>query len=324
VTLDPVTLDPVTLDGLPRIDEAALRQLVPPAAAVDALEQALRDGFDPAGDAPRSIVPVPSGQILSMPSSWGDFAGTKLITLAPGNPSAGLPRIHGIYLLLDGATLRPIALLDGAALTTLRTPAVSALGVRHLAPPSVDRLVVFGTGPQAAAHVEALRAVRDVGEVLVVGRTAARVDEVLSALAAGGVPARSGTPEDVATADVVVCATAARSPLFDGGLVRGGQLVVAIGSHEPDAAEVDADLVGRSAVVVEDRATALREAGDVVRAVAAGTIDAEALIPLADVVRGEAVLPAEGPRLFKSVGMSWEDLVIAAAAYTALRASRRG
>jgi ornithine cyclodeaminase len=314
----------MTLDALPRIDAAALRTLVPPVAAVDALERALREGFDPGSDAPRAIVPVPSGQILSMPSSWGEYAGTKLITVAPDNPAAGLPRIHGIYLLLDGATLRPVALLDGAALTTLRTPAVSALGVRHLAPAVVDRLVIFGTGPQAAAHVEAVCAVREVGEVVVVGRTPARVAELLSGLAAGGVRARSGTPEDVATADVIVCATGARTPLFDGGLVRDDQLVVAIGSHEPDAAEVDAELVGRCSVVVEDRVTALREAGDVVGAVAAGTLAAEALIELADVVRGDTALRPGGPRLFKTVGMSWEDLVISAAAYRALGTGRPG
>jgi len=124
---------------------------------------------------------------------------------------------------------------------------------------------------------------------------------------------RGDVSQLVARADVICCCTTAREPLFDGALVADHAAVVAIGSHEPQAREVDDVLAGRATVVVESRASALREAGDVIAAVASGAIAEADLVTLAALVRGEAA-PAPGrPRLFKSTGMAWEDAVVAAA-----------
>ena len=89
--------------------------------------------------------------------------------------------------------------------------------------------------------------------------------------------------------------------------------MIAVGSHEPDARELEAALLGRATVVVEDVATALREAGDVVLAIAEGALDASDVVPVRDVVTGAVTLPADRPVVFKSVGMSWQDLVVAEA-----------
>jgi ornithine cyclodeaminase len=105
--------------------------------------------------------------------------------------------------------------------------------------------------------------------------------------------------------------------VFDGALVGDDAFVVAVGSHERDRRELDGELVGRSQVVVEDVATALREAGDVVMAIEEGHMDAAGLVPLAEMVRGAASVDRTRPRVFKSVGMGWEDLVVAAARVTA-------
>jgi ornithine cyclodeaminase len=125
-----------------------------------------------------------------------------------------------------------------------------------------------------------------------------------------------GSPEadaELAAADVITCATSARAPLFDGGLVRDGAVVIAVGSHEPDARELDAALLARSTVVVEDVATALREAGDVVLAIADGALRADDLFALREVVTGASRPRPDRPLVFKSVGMGWEDLVVAQA-----------
>jgi ornithine cyclodeaminase/alanine dehydrogenase-like protein (mu-crystallin family) len=253
------------------------------AGAVAALREALTSGLDVEADPARTVVPVPAGQLLLMPSTGSRYTGVKLATVAHDSR----PRIKGVYVLMDAATLAPLALLDGPALTTLRTPAVSALAVDHLAPKAPARLVVFGRGPQAHGHVAAVEAVREVSDVTMLGR--------------------ADDPAAVADADIVCCATTARTPLFDADLVRPHATVVAVGSHEPDARELPAELM--TTVVVESVATARREAGDVILA---GTTD---LIPLAAVVRQEVTVPADRPRVFKSVGMAWEDLVVAAAVY---------
>jgi ornithine cyclodeaminase len=279
-------------------------------AAVEALRTALRAGLEPEDDRARSSVPTAHGELLLMPAEWGGYAGIKVAAVAPDNPRVGRPRIQGAYLLLAAETLTPLAMLDGAALTAVRTAAVSALAVDELAVPTVARLVVFGTGPQARGHIAAIRAVRPVEEVVVIGTAAAR-----TAAFAASVAARAGSVAEVAGADVVVCATTARTPLFDGALLSPDATVVAVGSHEPDAREVDDTTVRASTVVVEARSAALREAGDVVVPAAAGVFDPDTLVDLASVVRGAAVVDMSRPRLFKSVGMAWEDLVIAASSW---------
>ncbi len=255
------------------------------ARAVAALRGALTSGLDVDADPARTVVPVPAGQLLLMPSSGARYTGVKVASVA----RTGTPRIQGVYVLMDAHTLSPLALLDGPALTTLRTPAVSALAVDALADTRPARLVVFGTGPQAHGHVAALRAVRELTDVTVLGRAADRAP--------------------VAGADLVCCATTAREPLFDAGLVAPHATVVAVGSHEADARELPGELVTSATVVVESASAALREAGDVILA---GVTD---LVPLTAVVRREVHLPADRPRVFKSVGMAWEDLVVAAAVY---------
>ncbi|MET9882772.1 ornithine cyclodeaminase family protein [Streptomyces sp. NPDC006430] len=295
--------------------------LLTPAAAADALADALRNGLDPETCPQRTALPVPGGELLLMPAASGAYAGVKIAGVAPGNPALGLPRITGSYLLLDGPTLRPLALFDGAALTTVRTPAVSALALRYLAPAGrALRLVLFGAGPQAYGHLEAVRGVREVAGVTVVARNPAAAEKLVVHARTLGVPARAGTPTDVAEADLVVCCTTAREPLFDGRLVAPGATVVAVGSHEPNARETDTSLVRRAAVYVESRAAALREAGDLLVPEAEGAIGAGHISgTLADLVSGRmpAGAPSSCPQLFKSVGMAWEDLAVAVAMYRA-------
>ena len=271
--------------SLPFADASGLDVL----AAADALEAALLAGLDPEGDPPREAVPLGAGELLVMPSAAGGHAAVKLVSVG------GVPRIQGVCVVFDGATLAPVALVDGMALTNLRTAAVSALAVRRLAAPGARRALVFGRGPQAAGHADAMRAVLGVEHVDLVGRGERGADEL------------------VAAADVICCCTTAREPLFDGGLVADHATVVAIGSHEPDAREVDDTLAARATVVVESRASALREAGDVITAIAAGALVAGDLVTLADLVHGRAAPAADRPRLFKSTGMAWEDAVVAAA-----------
>ncbi|WP_033344179.1 ornithine cyclodeaminase family protein [Catenuloplanes japonicus] len=284
-----------------------------PADAVAAVLSALRDGLDPAAGVPRSAVPLAHGDLLLMPAESARHAGVKLATVAPDNPSRGLPRIAALYALFDAETLQPKAVIDGTALTTLRTPAVSVAAV-HPFLPGAPRVVVFGGGPQAAGHVATLADVVEPASVTVVTRGG-----VAHAFPPGTISLRAGSPEvgdALRAADVVVCATTARTPLFDSALLPDSAIVVAVGSHEPDAREVDAALCARATVIVEDRATALRECGDLVMAIAEGALTPERLLPMADVVRGAVPVPSGRPVLFKGSGMSWQDLVVAEALLT--------
>ena len=301
---------------LPHLDAAAVRALGP-AGAADALEAALRDGLDPAAGVPRSFVDVPAGELIVMPAAGVRHVGVKLVGVAPGNAERGLPRIGAVYVLFDAETMQPVATLDGTALTTLRTPATSVVGLRPWLRRATgpQQVVVFGAGPQGVGHVDALAAEIALGPVTFVVRTPDRVSLPPDGPAAGATLLATDDPgvaDALRSADVVVCATTARTPVFDSSLVRARTLVAAVGSHAAEGAEVDVPFVGSATVVVEDVATALRECGDVVRAVAAAAVSEDDLVPLAQVARGE-VEPTSGRVLFKGSGMAWQDLVVAEA-----------
>jgi ornithine cyclodeaminase/alanine dehydrogenase-like protein (mu-crystallin family) len=298
------------------LDAAAIHAACPPEAAVAAVEAALRGGLDPTAEPPRTVVQAANGQFLLMASEAAETsAGVKVVTVAPGNPTRGLPRVQAAYLHFDRDTLALTALLDGTALTTLRTPAVSVAAIRAHLPERPVELVVIGAGPQATGHVLTLAAVRPLAGVVYLVRDPSRVTLDAHVLPLGSTEADAA----LGAADVVVCATSARTPLFDSMLLRPEVIVVAVGSHEPDARELDSALLARSSVVVEDTATALREAGDVVLAMADGSVTADDLIPMRNLLTGAAIPAPDRPLVVKTVGMSWEDVVVAEAVVSAAR-----
>jgi ornithine cyclodeaminase/alanine dehydrogenase-like protein (mu-crystallin family) len=145
------------------LDADAVRAACSPVDAVEAITAALASGLDPAADLPRHAVRVRAGQFLLMPSESsrsGAHVGIKVATVAQGNPARHLPRIQASYLLFDADSRTLVAVLDGTALTALRTPAVSVAAVRPrlLAASGPLRLAVFGAGPQARGHVATLAA----------------------------------------------------------------------------------------------------------------------------------------------------------------------
>lgn len=314
---------------IPWITAEQVAETLQPAGAVDALEEALRAGFDPAGDLPRTAAEVRGGSILLMPSDAGDHAGVKIATVSPDNPGRSLPRIQGLYVLHDAETLTPQAIIDGAALTTLRTPAVSVAAVAGVLRQRFDDsvgVVLFGVGPQGLGHILALETVVPIARVTIGVRAAGRSAEAATELSRRGIAVDevvAGTEEcddAVAGADVVVAATTSREPLFDGARIAARAVVMAIGSHETDSRELDAGLMGRAQVIVESPESALRECGDVVLAIDEGTLDPGALLPMNRVVTGQSPISSDAPVVFKGSGMAWEDLVVASAIYDLLSA----
>jgi ornithine cyclodeaminase len=316
------------------LDATAVSRVLRPRDAVRALEDALQAGLDPSDTPPRSTVPTTHGELLLMPAVGADAVGVKVVSVAPANASRGLPRIQGVYVLFEDATLTPRAVLDGAALTALRTPAVSVAAVRpalqHARLPL--RVVIFGAGPQGVGHLRTLADTlpadgTDTRESVVLAATVVVRDVTravvppLDGVSTELVDVRSGAVEAaLASADVIVCATTARRPLFAAGAVPDEAVVVAVGAHELDAREVEPALAARALLVVEDRATALREAGVVRAAVESGQLAPQDVVPMREFVTGAVSVPSDRPVLFVSVGMAWEDLVVARRLHEAYRA----
>lgn len=297
-----------------------LRARLPMEAAIDALEEAFRSR-DPGAGPLRTQVDTAAGTLLLMPATGEGGVGVKLVTLSPDNPAGGRPFIHAVYVLFEADTQAPAAILDGGALTALRTAAVSGLATRHLANPDAGRLVVFGAGVQATSHLEAMRAVRPVRAVVVVSRSRDPAEALVERARATGLEASVGEPGSVADADLVCTCTTSSSPVFAGAELDAGAHVNAVGSFQPETRELDTETIRRARVVVETRRVAMEEAGDLLipieeGAIGPGHIEAE----LAAVVRGEGVRRArDDVTVFKSVGMAFEDLAVARAVVDAAR-----
>jgi ornithine cyclodeaminase/alanine dehydrogenase-like protein (mu-crystallin family) len=292
------------------VDAPTLRADLPVSAAVQALAAAFRD-LDPSATPPRAQLDTAEGSLLLMPSFDREGLGVKLVTLTPRNPSRGQPLVHAVYVLFDGPTQAPVAVFEGDALTALRTSAVSALATRELARPDARRLVVLGAGVQGAAHLEAMCAVRPIEEAVIVSRTAAAADALAARARGMGLSAATSGPEAVRGAEIVCVCTTSTTPVFDGALLAPGAHVNAVGAYRLDTRELDVAALRDAGIVVETRDTAVAEAGDLVMAFGAGTrarIDAD----LQELMRGAVV---EGHHtIFKSVGLAFEDLVVARAA----------
>ncbi|OSC40645.1 ornithine cyclodeaminase family protein [Mycobacterium decipiens] len=299
------------------ISAQAVSAALTPARAVQAIEDALRAGLDPAGDFQRTVLDVAHGQLLVMPSQSSSSVGVKVATVAPANPGRDLPLVQAIYILFDGNTLSPRVFIDGAALTTLRTPAVSIAAVKPalLRASTPLHVTVFGAGPQGVAHVDTIADV--VGQTRQIASTTYVVRHPdIARLPPQAHVVHAQSPEAISAverADVIVCATGSAVPVFDSRVAKRDVIVMAVGSHRPDRREVDSALCARAQVIVEDPQTALREGGDVVLAIAESGLTAGQLIPMKDVVTGTSPLHADRAVFFKSTGMGWEDAVVAEA-----------
>ncbi|WP_405057554.1 ornithine cyclodeaminase family protein [Kribbella sp. NBC_01505] len=263
--------------------------------------------------AARSGFQAPGGEVLLMPAADDRLTGVKLATIAPENPGRGLPRVQGVYVLFDSTTLAAVAVIDAVELTAVRTAGVSMVGIAALGG-ATGRAAIVGTSVQARAHLRLLVELGWCDDFTVHGRRAEAVEELAAYGRSLGARATSGTPADLATAGLVICCTSASVPVVPDTLAPD-VIAVAVGSHTPTAAELPAGLFKDAQVVVESQTAATTEAGDVIQAVAAGTLAPDAVVELGAVLRGDVPIDPARRRIFKSVGMAWQDLAVATAVF---------
>lgn len=260
----------------------------------------------------RMVVPLAKGGVLLiMPATDGTLAVTKIVTVHPENPAAGLPLIQGEVIVMDARTGERLAVLDGITVTARRTAAVSALAARHLAPFPTGPLLVFGAGVQARSHIQAFREVLGVSEVMIASRTRSTALAARDFAQSLGMAASVVDETDAAVrrAPLIVTATTSPKPVFPDH-VRSDAFVAAVGVFQPDRAELPAELVRRARLYVDTREGAESEAGDLIQA----GVDWAAVTPLASVLAGERLPEPCAPVVFKSVGHALFDLAAAVVA----------
>jgi ornithine cyclodeaminase len=314
------------------LTEDDVRRVLPSSefpALVDLMQHTL-EGFSVgrATQPVRTALPVgPPGQYLGlMPAllPGSEALGAKLVSVVPSNPARGLSSHIGVVVLFDPETGALRAIMDARYITEVRTAAVSAVSLRHMARPDAARLGIVGAGVQARSHLELFAAVRTLRSVNVWSpdsderrKFAEELSEHMGVL----VEAVHSAAEAVAAADLVVLATASEQPVVRSEWIADGAHVVSVGACRPHQREMDPRLVARGRLVVDSRAAALVESGDVVMGIAEGHFGASHIAGELGEVAAGTVPGRTGEfevTIFKSLGLAVED--VAAGALAAARA----
>ena len=291
---------------------------------LDALEAAFREPGRFQSPARVALRAPAHGAYLTMPCADADgWFGLKQVSVRPREPASGVPTVHAWYTLFapDG---RPLLGFDARQLTLLRTAAASALAARHLAAAGARTLLVVGTGALAPWLARAHQQVRAIDTVVVWGRDPRRAERLAAELRTAGelgaADARSGGADvlvahdleaAVRRADVISCATTAREPLVRGAWLAAGQHLDLVGAFTHEMRETDAAAIEACDVVVDQRAAARAEAGDLLHAAREGWSWEALAGDLHEVVLGSVRRGQDRPTAFKSVGLALEDLVVA-------------
>jgi ornithine cyclodeaminase/alanine dehydrogenase-like protein (mu-crystallin family) len=291
-------------------------------ALVDALAEAFRsDIVTPARHHHDIEREGQGGTLLLMPAWTGatsekaGFLGVKIVSVFPGNPAKGVPRVLGTYLLMDGATGAPLATLDGTRLTLWRTAAASALATRYLAREDAGRMLMVGAGALAPFLIRAHISQRPIREVAIWGRRPEAARRLADALRQDGLLVTPTEDLEAAArhADLISCATLSSAPLLKGAWLKPGTHLDLVGAFKPGMREADDEALQRASIYVDtDRAKT--EGGDVSEALQSGAIqDSSVRGSLADLCRG--LVASRGGQgeitVFKSVGTALADLAAA-------------
>lgn len=268
----------------------------------------------------RAHVPITAEDTtLVMPAYLpeSEALGLKVVSVFGSNPPRGLKLINAVVIALDATTGEPVALMEGGAVTAIRTGAASGAGTDVLARPDAQVVAIFGAGVQARTQLEAVCTVRDIREVRVYSPEGA---EAFAAEMAGRSPVPdtiviAGSPEAaVRDADIICTATTAHTPVFDGRSLKPGVHVNAIGSFTPEMQEIDTVTLQRSLVVVDSREAALAETGDLLIPIELDEFSVEDIhAELGEIINGTRPgrTSLEQITLFKSVGLAVQDAVAA-------------
>lgn len=281
-----------------------IEAVLPMADLIDTMAEALAAfSSDQVVQPVRAMLPVEeaSGFMAVMPAVMPGAMGTKMVTFYPGNAGTGIDTHQAIIALFDPATGSPLALMDGALITEMRTAAVSAAATRLLAAEDARTLAILGSGVQARSHVDAISCVRALKDIRIWSPTPAHAKTCAEDVGGRALPSAK---EAVEGADIVVTATSSKTPVLKGGWLKKGAHVNAVGACLPDWRELD-DEVMKAKVYVDSREGALKESGDII--LSGASITGE----LGELFSGRLEPCTAETTLFKSLGLAVEDVAAA-------------
>jgi len=314
-----------------------VRRALPMTSAIAAMKDAYRQLSLGRSQVPlraRIGLPEVDGVVLFMPAllEESNDLGMKLVSVFPRNAELGLPTIHALVVALDPETGRPLALLEGAALTAIRTGAGSGAATDLLARPDTKHVAIFGSGVQARTQLEALCTVRSIEHAWIFSLDRQQAEHMVAELAGhrpipGALEIAETPRQAVADADIICTATTSRAPVFEHADLRPGVHINAIGSFTPEMQEIGSETMSAAYLVLDSHDAVLAESGDVLIPLADGLLSEDDLqVELGQIVAGlkPGRTSPEQLTLFKSVGVAVQDAVAAARAVQGARAAGLG
>ena len=268
----------------------------------------------------RSIVPISGADnfLCVMPGENENIFGAKMISLFPTNPGDhDKPAIQGYIILFSKDTGTPIALIDAASVTAIRTAAASAAATRVLAQENARTLALLGYGVQADSHLEAMCAIRPIDEVRIWGRSIAKARKFVAktrAVHSLNITAVAECQQAVSGADIICAISGAPDPIIQGHWVAPGTHVNLVGAHTATTREADSELIQRARVFTEVNQFALAEAGDLIIPIAAGEMSKDDIVgEIGAVIEGNLAgrLTERDITVYKSLGNTAQDLAAA-------------
>ena len=301
------------------LDRKEVERLLPMGECIEVMAQALSalargEALQPLRQA--HWLPDRRGLLGVMPGAlWdgdgGTVLGVKVVTVFHGNHEHGEESHLGSVLLFEGEMGKPVACLDAATVTEIRTAAMSALATRLLAREDAGDLALLGSGIQARSHLAAMKEVRPLRRVRVWSR---HPENARRFAAEQGVEAVATAREAVEGADLVCTVTSSREPVLEGAWLAPGAHVTAAGACTPAVRELDTEAVRRARVFIDRRESALAEAGDLLIPMREGAVGEDHIVgEIGDVLVGR-IPGRQSPEeitLFKSLGLAVEDLAAA-------------
>ena len=299
--------------------------------AIDVLERSFRELAEGKATVPTRLgltIAEANGVFLAIPAhlTASGALGMKLVTSYPDNPGKyHLPTIQATILYYDDQTGRPLALMEGAHITAVRTGAASGLATRYLARETSRVVGLIGSGVQAETQLEAVCCVRPVIKANVYSPTPSRAASFAARMSARldiEVRAVDEARHAVEGCDIVIAATSAKNPVVKGEWIDAGTHINGVGSHAPEKRELDSDAVCKAKVVVDSLAAALQEAGDLLLPMAEGVITRDHIYAeLGELVAGSKPgrTGQQEITFFKSVGLAVEDVAVAQLVYERAR-----
>ncbi|HIC88107.1 MAG TPA: hypothetical protein EYP04_01700 [Anaerolineae bacterium] len=301
-----------------------IHQAITMAQAIAAVQEAF--GQLSAGQAVvplRTPIETNQGVTLVMPGylRQSEEMAVKIVSVFAGNAARGLPTIMALAVVIDAETGQPLAVMDGAYLTALRTGAASGVATDLLARPDARTVAIFGAGVQGRTQLEAVCQVRDIEWVWVYDVVPEAAQQYATEMRqrGGRIPVEvcvANSPgEAVREADVVCTATTSSTPVFDGQDVTPGTHINGIGAYTPQMQEVPASVVQQAKLVVDSRSGCLAEAGDILIPLRQGLIDESHIhAELGEIINGEKLGRERDNEItfFKSVGNAVQDVAVAA------------